>query len=78
MIIIMIDIENLSKNLAQKLRVERAKRHMSQEKLAEISQLHRTTISAIECERFFPTIDNIARIANAFEISISELFNFNL
>lgn len=73
----MINVDDLAKNLAKKLRIERAKRHMSQEKLAEIAQLHRTTISAIECERFFPTIDNVVRIANAFDISMNEFFDFN-
>lgn len=72
-----IDIENLAENFANKLRIERAKRRWTQEKLAELADLHRTTISAIECGKFFPTIDNAARIANAFNLTIDELFDFN-
>lgn len=72
-----VDIENLAENFAKKIRIERAKRRMSQEQLAELADLHRTTISAIEREKFFPTIDNVARIANALDLSIEELFDFN-
>lgn len=72
-----IDIENLAQNFAKKLRIERAKRRLSQEKLAELSELHRTTISAIEREKFYPTIDNVAKIANALDMSMAELFDFN-
>ena len=50
---------------------------MSQEQLAELAEVHRTTISAIEREKFFPTIDNAARIANALNLTIAELFDFN-
>ena len=72
-----VDIENLAENFAKKIRIERAKRRMSQEQLAELADLHRTTISAIEREKFFPTIDNVARIANALDLSIEELFDFS-
>lgn len=72
-----IDVEHLGENLAKKLRIERAKRRISQERLAELADLHRTTISAIEREKFFPTIDNVAKIANALDLSIEEMFNFD-
>ena len=52
-------------------------RGLSQEQLAELAEVHRTTISAIEREKFFPTIDNAARIANALNLTIAELFDFN-
>lgn len=47
-----IDIEKLAENFAKKIRIERAKRRMSQEQLAELAEVHRTTISAIERENF--------------------------
>lgn len=73
----MIDIEHLSKNFADKVLLERTKRRWSQEKLAEYADLHRTTISSIENQKFFITIDNAAKIANAFEMTMGELFDFN-
>lgn len=73
---IMIDLQTLHLKFSQKLQVERAKRRFSQEKLAELSSLHRTTISAIEREKLSPSLDTIARLANAFEISLAEILDF--
>ena len=75
--IIMIDLQELPLKFSQKLQVERAKRRLSQEKLAELSNLHRTTISAIEREKLSPSLDTIARIANAFKITLTEILDFN-
>lgn len=74
--IIMINLETLPLKFSRKLQVERAKRRYSQEKLAELANLHRTTISAIEREKLSPSLDTIARLANAFEISFAEILDF--
>lgn len=59
--------------LAENMRKYRAKQGISQEELAAICGLHRTYISDIErCERNL-SIDNIEKIAKAFNISVSEL-----
>lgn len=72
-----IDIKLLHEKFSQKIQIERIKQKISQEQFAERANVHRTTISAIECERFSPSLDTIARIANALNLSIQELFNFN-
>lgn len=60
-------------NLARNMRRLRAKRGISQEELAELAGLHRTYIGSIErCERNV-SIDNIAKLAAAFDISPSKL-----
>ena len=41
---------------------------LSQEKLAELADLHRTYISAIERERRNISIDNIEKIANSLNV----------
>lgn len=46
----------------------RLMRGFSQEELAERSGLHRTYISAIECERRNISIENIQRIAEALDV----------
>ena len=59
--------------LAFNMRFYRAKLDISQEELANLCELHRTYISDIErCTRNV-SIDNIARISTALNISPSDL-----
>ena len=59
--------------LAQNMRRYRSEKGMSQEELAAVCGLHRTYISDIErCERNL-SIDNIEKIALAFNVSVSDL-----
>ena len=50
------------------VRKYRLQQDLSQEKLAELSGLHRTYISSIEREQRNISIDNIAKIASALKI----------
>lgn len=47
---------------------------LSQEELAYKSGLHRTYISAIECNRRSISLENIQRIADSLEIETYKLF----
>lgn len=47
---------------------------MTQEKLAELAELHRTYISNLERGEANPTLDIINRLAKALDISIAQLF----
>lgn len=47
---------------------------MSQEELADKSNLHRTYISAIECFRRSIALENVQRIADALDIETYKLF----
>jgi len=60
--------------LGQKLRWLRFMRHWSQEELAHAAGLHRTYISAIERARCNVSLDNIEKLALAFGLTVSELF----
>ena len=53
---------------ARNLKHYRMEKGFSQEKLAEMSGLHRTYISALERERRNISIENIEKIASALEI----------
>ncbi len=68
--------ENTIFKLGQKIRVERQKRRISQEKLAELSDLNRNFIGMVERGETNITVKNLENIANVFEINLSELFNF--
>ena len=64
--------------LGNKIRIERKKRKLSQEKLAELSDLNRNFIGMIERGETNITVKKLESIANAFELNIKELFEFTL
>jgi transcriptional regulator with XRE-family HTH domain len=60
--------------LAQNMRARREELGISQEKLAELSELHRTYISSVErCQRNIG-IDGVQRIAKALRLTLADLF----
>lgn len=67
----MEDIVNTFSNNLRKYRVNKG---LSQEKLAELSELHRTYISDIECGKRSISLKNIEKIANALNIETYRLF----
>ena len=60
-----------------KVRAERLKRNLSQEKFAEIIGVHRTYIGMIERAEKNITLTNIEKIAKALKIPINKLFQFD-
>ncbi len=65
--------ENIIKRFGRKVREERVKKNLSQEKLAEKAGLHRTYIGMVERGEKNITLNNIEKIAKALKISISAL-----
>ena len=59
---------------SQNVRKYRLQKGMSQEELADKANLHRTYVSAVECERRSIALENIQRIADALEIETYLLF----
>ncbi|OGL42340.1 MAG: transcriptional regulator [Candidatus Schekmanbacteria bacterium GWA2_38_11] len=57
-----------------KVRRCRIKKKLSQEKLAELANLHRTYIGQIESGKRNVALKNIEKIANALGVRIKELF----
>jgi transcriptional regulator with XRE-family HTH domain len=60
----------------KRVREERLKKSFSQEELALKAGVHRTYIGMIERAEKNITLENISKIANALNLSISELTNF--
>ena len=65
------------KKLGQKIRIERQKRKMSQEKLAELADLNRNFVGMIERGETNLTVKKLENIANVFDMDIMDLFSFN-
>lgn len=72
-----VDMRNksseINKKICLKIKLERVKRNLSQEQLAELANLSSNTIGRIERCQISPTIDTVAQIANAFNLDFSTL-----
>ncbi|WP_445737271.1 helix-turn-helix domain-containing protein [Mariniflexile sp.] len=68
-------MEDIKVNFGKRVKQLRLSKGYSQEKLAEISDLDRTYVPGIEAGKRNVSLIVIEKIANAFEISISELMN---
>ena len=62
--------------LGLKIRIERQKQKISQEKLAELANLNRNFVGMIERGETNVTVKNLENIGNALNIRIQDLFNF--
>ena len=60
--------------LGEKIKGLRQERGFSQERLAELAGLDRTYVSSLERGHRNISVENIARIANALETTLEELF----
>ena len=63
----------ISAKIGLKIVLERTKRKLFQEKLAELSDLSKNSLGAIERGTSSPSIDTLDRIAAALEIELSVL-----
>ncbi|WP_186379280.1 helix-turn-helix domain-containing protein [Yersinia massiliensis] len=64
-------------NFARNLRKVRQSRGISQEKLADLCDLHRTYVSSVERGERNIAVDNMERLAVALGVDIRELLNPN-
>ena len=64
--------------LGNKIRFERMKRGISQEKLAELANISIRTISDIERGITDIIYTNLLQIAEAFQLTLSQLLDFRL
>lgn len=60
--------------IGEQLRVVRLKNGLSQEKLAELSGLHRTYIGSVERGERNITVKNLYRILSAMSCSLGDFF----
>lgn len=64
--------------LARRLKQIRAEKGISQEELAYRSEITLSQIARIETVRINPTVSTIFKIARTLDVSLSEIFNFEL
>ena len=56
------------------IHVERAKKRMSQEKLAKAIGVHRQTIFAIESKKYMPNGVLMLKLAEYFKVPVEDIF----
>lgn len=65
------------KEFGKNLRKWRKARAITQEKLAEIADTTTQTISSYECGGAVPGFNTIVKLANALDVSLGQLFNYD-
>lgn len=60
--------------MKNRIKVERAKKDMTQQDLAEKVQVSRQTINSIEAGKYVPSTVLALKIARVFETSLEEIF----
>lgn len=66
---------DLTKKFGWKVRIERTKKDISQEKLAEMAGLNKNSLGLIERGATVPSIETANDIANALGIKLPELID---
>ena len=66
----------LKKNFGINVQKYRKLHRLTQEKLAEVVGVDATSISSIETGKYFPSAENLSRIANALNVNVADLFYF--
>lgn len=70
--------DKLLLNFGKQIKSLRLKKGWSQEQLASLANVHRTYIGMIERGEKNVTLTNIYKIANALEISLRDLFKYEI
>jgi transcriptional regulator with XRE-family HTH domain len=73
-----LETESIEQRFGQRIRQIRTGRGISQEELAYKAGMHRTYLGGIERGERNPALKNIAALANALGIQLSELFDFGI
>ena len=66
----------IEKQFGKRVRELRMARNLSQEGLAFKARMHRTYMGGIERGERNPSLKNIAAIAKALDVTLSQLFSF--
>lgn len=67
------NINEIPRKICLKIKIERIKRSWSQEYLSDLSGISKNTIGEIERANRFPSVLTLAKLADAFKITVSEL-----
>ncbi len=63
--------------MKNEIRVYRAKKRITQDELADLLGVSRQTLSAIENNKYFPSLELALKIAKVFGCTVDELFSLD-
>lgn len=69
-------IDEIDKKVGLNIRLERVKRGISQEVLADMAGIARSTMGIIERGEQSPSLQTVAKVANALQLDMYKLFLF--
>lgn len=72
-----MDRQEIIKNFAENLRVERARKMYSLEKLAEMAEITPEYLARVEKEKYSPSLVVIVKLALALNIPINKLITID-
>ena len=70
-------MKTIEKRFGERVRELRQAKGLSQEELAFRAKVHRTYLGGIERGERNPALKNLAAIAKALDVSLSELFSYD-
>ena len=70
-----MDEQRLRKNLAYHIKVERIKKNITQEQLAETAKLSEKHVTKIESAKVTPSVYLVYKMANALNVSVDKLIS---
>ena len=71
-----IKIDEIDKKVGLNIRLERVKRGISQEILADMAGIARSTMGIIERGEQSPSLQTVEKVANALQLDMYKLFLF--
>lgn len=71
-----IKIDEIDKKVGMNIRLARIKRGISQEGLADMAGLARSTMGIVERGEQSPSLQTITKVANALDMDLHKLFIF--
>ena len=73
----MADYKDVLKKIGLNFRVERTKKRLSQEKFAELANVHTNYIGKVERGEQNLTVRKIVELTNALDLEVDKIMNMN-
>ncbi len=67
--------DKLKETIATNIRMQRAKKHITQEQLAELIGLSTTSLCSLENNSALPKITTLMKLAEVFDIKVDDLLH---